>query len=80
MLPTGLIVSGYYLGSERTTDRDGNPQDIVGVATGISSVRVYMAEHQSIDGHGFGDSVLLRCRAYAGKNGVVFVDGEFVEV
>lgn len=80
MLPTGLIVSGYYLGSERTTDKEGKPQDIVGVATGISSVRVYMAEKQSVADRGFGDSVALRCRAYAGKNGVVFVDGEFVEV
>lgn len=79
MLPAGLIVSGYFLGSEYTQDRDGKPQNIVGVATGISSMRVYMKSTVFIEGRSFGDEVMIHCRAYAGKNGIVFVDGEFID-
>lgn len=77
MLPVGLLVSGYCLGTEQTKNGDGNPQTIVGVAVGISSYRVYMKAVER--DRPFGDLVLIKCRAYAGKNGVVFVDGEFVE-
>lgn len=79
MLPCGLIVSGYYLGQERTEDRDGKPQTVIGVATGLSSVKVYMKSGVSLDGCAFGVPVAVSCRAYAGKNGVVYVDGTWLQ-
>lgn len=77
MLPVGLLVSGYCMGTEQTTDKDGKPQTIVGVAVGVNSHRVYMKSVER--DRPFGDLVLIKCRAYAGKNGIVFVDGEFVD-
>lgn len=83
MIPAGVIVSGNYLGHDVVThkDKDGKEelQLVIGVAVGITSVRVYGPMDEQIRAYKFGDPIALRVRCWAGKNGVGYSDGELVE-
>lgn len=84
MIPAGVIVSGSYLGHDVVVhkDKDGREelQFVIGVAVGISSVRVYGPMDDQIRAYKFGDPIALRVRCWAGRSGVGYSDGVLLEV
>lgn len=80
MLDSGILISGYFLGQEERRDKNDEPQQVVSVAVGLDSHRVYMKIGKRCEAE-FGNPVLIKCRCYASRSGsVIFTDGEALEV
>lgn len=79
LLECGILISGYFTGSEVRADKNGEAQQVIAVSVGLDAYRVYMKTGQIADLH-FGDEVVIKCRCYVGRSGtVIFTDGEIVE-
>lgn len=76
-MPAGIILSGNFIGSDWVKGKDDKQQLVCAVSVGINSYKCYMSEVPD-QLPAFGEEILIRCRCYAGRNGVMFVDGEIV--
>lgn len=79
MLPSGILISGAFIGSEVRQGKDG-PRLVVAVSVDMTSYQVNMMQIYDVSKLKFGDQVLIKCRPIVTKSGSLWIlDGSFVD-